>query len=340
MRFGPVPVEEAAGSILGHNVAGPDGRRWLRKGKALTERDARALAEMGRRFVYVAQPDPDDVDEDRAARRIAEAVAGPHLRLTGSATGRVNLLATSMGVLRVNVSHLARLNELAGITLATMSNNAMARAGQVVATVKILPYALAESVVARGEAIAAEVVPLLGLDPFRVRKVGLILSGSPSLRSKLFQEFSPLVERIEAAGARISEKIFVTLEDENGEDELARALVRHRDADVELILLAGETAIMDPRDITPRAVERAGGTIACVGAPVDPGNLLMLAYLGDVPIVGAPGCARSRKVNVIDWILPRLLAGDRLVRADIVEMGHGGLLEDVPERPLPRSHVG
>jgi molybdenum cofactor cytidylyltransferase len=104
-----------------------------------------------------------------------------------------------------------------------------------------------------------------------------------------------------------------------------------------MIVLAGETAIMDSHDIVPRAVVRAGGHIESVGAPVDPGNLLMLAYIDDVPIVGAPGCARSRKVNIVDWILPRLLAGDRLTRRDIVALGHGGLLQDVPERGMPRE---
>jgi molybdenum cofactor cytidylyltransferase len=106
---------------------------------------------------------------------------------------------------------------------------------------------------------------------------------------------------------------------------------------IRLILLAGETAIMDAHDIVPRAVERAGGQVESVGAPVDPGNLLMLAYLDDVPVIGAPGCARSKKINIVDWILPRLLAGDRLTRRDIVELGHGGLLQDVPERGMPRD---
>jgi molybdenum cofactor cytidylyltransferase len=109
------------------------------------------------------------------------------------------------------------------------------------------------------------------------------------------------------------------------------------DSGIQMIVLAGETAIMDAQDIVPRAVVRAGGHVESVGAPVDPGNLLMLAYINDVPIVGAPGCARSRKVNIVDWILPRLLAGDRLLRRDIVGLGHGGLLQDVPERGMPRE---
>jgi molybdenum cofactor cytidylyltransferase len=112
------------------------------------------------------------------------------------------------------------------------------------------------------------------------------------------------------------------------------------DTDVGLILLAGETAIVDRYDIAPRALETAGGEVVAFGAPVDPGNLLLLGYLGGVPVVGAPGCSRSPKPNVIDLVLPRLLAGDRLGRADLAGLGHGGLLEDVPERPMPRAEVG
>ncbi|NJN43685.1 MAG: hypothetical protein HC806_02410 [Anaerolineae bacterium] len=117
-------------------------------------------------------------------------------------------------------------------------------------------------------------------------------------------------------------------------------LCEHYHAGAKLILLAGETAIMDRQDIVPRALEKAGGTVEVVGVPVDPGNLLMLGYLHGIPVLGAPGCARSTKTNVIDWVLPRLLAGDRLVRSDFISLGHGGLLKDTRQRPMPRKKVG
>lgn len=131
----------------------------------------------------------------------------------------------------------------------------------------------------------------------------------------------------------------MSTQDESAEEALARAIRQQCDGGAELVLLAGETAVMDARDITPRAIERAGGRVECVGAPVGPGNLLVLAYRGEVPILAAPGCARSRKTNVIDWVLPRLLVGERLRRQDVVALGHGGLLEDVPERPMRREAV-
>jgi molybdenum cofactor cytidylyltransferase len=225
------------------------------------------------------------------------------------------------------------------VTIASLASDSVVRPGQTVATVKVIPYAVPEAEVARGESIAARGSPLFQVNALPRRRVGLVLSGSPSVREELTESFTPLVERVTALGSEVSERAYVTLEDERGEEALAEALRRQREQSVDLILLAGETAIMDRHDITPRAVERAGGRIVSVGAPVDPGNLLMLGYLGEVPVLGAPGCARSRKVNVVDWVLPRLLAGDRLSREDIVAFGAGGLLEDVPERPLPRSRI-
>ncbi len=339
MKFGPVPLDEAEGKILGHNVAGPDGKRLLRKGKPLDAKAVEALRGLGRRVVYVAELEPDDVEENEAARRVAQAAVGASVRLRGAATGRINVLAAALGVFRIDAKRLAELNRSEGITLASMEAHSVVRPGQVVATVKVIPYAIPSKSIAEVEAIGARPTPLLWVDALEPKQVGLVLSGSPSLEERLNESFSPLVERVEALGSTIASRHFVTLEDETGESALVKVLERLRAERSDLILLAGETAIMDRHDITPRAVERAGGTVVSVGAPVDPGNLLMLAYLEDIPILGAPGCARSRKTNVVDWVLPRLLAGDRLIRQDIVSLGSGGLLEDVPERPMPRSRI-
>ncbi len=338
MKFGPVPLDHAAGKILGHNIARPDGRRLLRKGKPLTREDVEALRAIGRASVYVAELGPDDVGEDAAARRVAEAVTGPGLRLSGSASGRANLLATTLGVLRVDVERLARINDCEGVTLATLATNSPVQPRQMAATVKVIPFAVPEAIVHAAEHIASG-VPLLRVDELASQRVALIFSGSPSIQDKLTADFKPLNERVEALGSRIISADYVPLEDESGEAALVEVLQRVDKAGARLIVLAGETATMDRHDIVPRAIERAGGEVEVLGAPVDPGNLLLLGYLGDVPVLGAPGCARSRKINVIDWVLPRLLAGDRLTRRDILALGHGGLLEDAPERPMPRGEL-
>lgn len=337
MKFEPVPLSEAKGKTLGHNIAGADGQRLLRKGKPLTDDDLEKLRMLGRSSVYVAQIEPEDVEENKAARRIAEAICGSGLRITGVASGRANLLANEMGILRIDVERLAQINECNGITLATLMTHTPVHPRQIVATVKIIPYAVPESTVSRVEAISSGSSSIAYVDALPSHSVGMILSGSTSIHEKLISDFAALRDRIEKLGSSVTRTDFVALDDESDEAALASMLKQQLASGIGVILLAGETAIMDEHDILPRAVERAGGYVESVGAPVDPGNLLMLAYIADVPIVGAPGCARSRKTNIVDWILPRLLVGDRLTRKDIIELGHGGLLQDVHERGLPRD---
>lgn len=351
MQFGPVPIEEAEGKILGHHIAGADGRRALRKGRPLTPADIAILQQLGRQVVYVAELELGDVDENTAALRVAQAVSGRGIRLSGPSTGRVNLMATELGMLRVDAARLMQLNACAGITLATLLTHTavgVSASGKtspltgrkMVGTVKILPFAVAETMVQAAEAIAADHGPLLWIDPLLKRDVAVILSGSPTAETRIHDGFiPPLRLRLEALDAEIGSVDFVSLEDDRGEGKLAATLLKRINGGVELVVLAGETAIMDRYDITPRAIERAGGEITCFGAPVDPGNLLLLAYLGRIPVLGAPGCVRSPKANIIDWVLPRLLVGDHLTHADIFALGHGGMLEDVEERPMPRARI-
>lgn len=339
MKFGPISLDCAEGKILGHNIAGPDGQRLLRKGKALTPADVAALRAMGHRSVYVAELEPGDIGEDDAAREVAALVMGEGLLTSFAGGGRMNLLAAQLGVVRVDVERLNCINEIEGLTIATVANHAAVAAKQMAATIKIIPFAVPASAIEAARRICeARSGAIIHVDALPSRRVVMILSGMPSVRERVVSDFEPAMRaRIEALGSQLAAVDYVPLESEDDEHNLAQALLRHAEAGAQLIVLAGETAIMDRRDIVPRAIEHANGEVTCVGAPVDPGNLLMVAYLGDLPILGAPGCARSRKVNVVDWVLPRLLAGDRLTRKDITTLGVGGLLEEISERPRPRA---
>jgi len=330
---------EAKGKILGHNVTGLNGRRAFRKGRTLTSEDVDLLRDLGKKAIYVAELDESDVDEDTSANRVAVAVAGYGLDFSGPSTGRVNLRAKSLGVFRVDQPRLNRLNGCEGITLATLPNHSTVRSNQIVATAKVIPFAVPGLAVEEAEGIASEGGPMIRVDLLEHRKVGLILTTSDATRERIETQFAPLRERIEALGSELARVDHVSQNEETAESELAKSIKAQASGGMDLIILAGETAIMDREDVAPRAIESAGGSLEVLGAPVDPGNLLMLSYIGELPILGAPGCARSRKVNVVDWVLPRLLVGERLTRADIASMGHGGLLDDLPERPMPRSSI-
>jgi molybdenum cofactor cytidylyltransferase len=338
MKFGPVPIESAEGQILGHNVAGSDGKRVLRKGRSLTLEDIQLLRGIGRQMVYVASLEEGDVEEDEAARRIVMAVAGAGIRLTAASAGRVNLLAEAPGVLRLDLTMLHQINSVEGVTLASRPANLPVSARQIAATLKVIPYGLPERVIQKIEELRQDNREAIWIDKLEPKRVGFIFSGSPEAQPRILNDFdAPLRERVEGLGSSVAVVQCIALEDERGEEALADLFASMARDQVDLIILAGETAIMDRHDIAPRAVERAGGRVECVGVPVDPGNLLMIAYQDRVPILGAPGCARSRKTNVIDWVLPRLLVGEILGKEDLIQMANGGLLEDTPLRPRPRS---
>lgn len=342
MRFGPVPLDQAEGKILAHNIAGDGGQRLLRKGRPLSSEEIQALRMLGHHSVYVAELEASDAGEDEAARELAALVIGHGLITSFAGGGRVNLLAARLGVARVDAARLNALNELDGITIATVAKHIPVPARQMVATIKIIPFAIPSTLLETARQICtAKEDRVIRLDALTPKRVALVLSGLPSVRERVVNDFAPAIgARIEALGSTLDAIDYVPLESDDSEQHLSQRLLTHTAAGVQLIVLAGETAIMDRYDIVPRAIERAGGTVTIFGAPVDPGNLLMVAYLGEVPILGAPGCARSRKVNVVDWVLPRLLAGDRLTRADINALGVGGLLEEINERPRPRAIKG
>jgi molybdenum cofactor cytidylyltransferase len=347
MKFGLVPLDEAEGKILAHHIAAPtqlqhgNRGRTLRKGKTLRAEDIAVLRDLGREMVFAAELEPGDVDEDTAASRVAQAVCGDHQNLSRPNVGRVNLQAQCRAILGVDAVRLAMLNGIEGITLATLLSQSVVHAGQTVATVKVIPFAVAEGSVRLAESIGSQNGPILRLQPLKRREVALILYGSPWARQRVLDAFEgSLRKRIEALDSHVNSVDYVPIEDdESGEQALMQALSQSRVAGVDLIVLAGESAIMDRQDMAPRAIERLGGQVASFGAPVDPGNLLMVAYLrpdgstrngngeGEIPVLGAPGCARNLKPNVIDWVLPRLLSGERLARADIAALGHGGLLQ-------------
>jgi molybdenum cofactor cytidylyltransferase len=337
MKFEPVSLDSAEGKILGHNIADANGHRLMRKGTSLTASDIKKLREIGRTSIYVADLEEGDIGEDKSARDVAAAVMGHGLHSAGAAGGRVNLLADALGVVRIDTPRLNCINEIEGITIATVVNHAAVERRQIAATIKIIPFAIPRASIELVKEICLSSPPL-SVTELPTRMVTLILSGSQSAKERIIKDFdTPIRERVTKLGSQLNAVDFVPLEDEAGEKALALRLEACARNNCGLVVLAGETAIMDRHDIAPRAIARAGGEVTCFGAPVDPGNLMMVGYIDGMPILGAPGCARSRKFNVVDWVMPRLLAGDRIERKDVVGLGVGGLLEEIAERPMPRG---
>ncbi|MCL4877521.1 MAG: molybdopterin-binding protein [Anaerolineae bacterium] len=334
MKFGAVSLDHAAGKILAHNHYDTDGKKLLGKGHVLTEADVGKLRHLKLEQVVVADLAPTDLDEDEAAQRVGLAIAGANVRVAAPGVGRANLMADAFGPLRINVPVLERLNNIhEGITIATLREHTLVRPGDLLTLVKIIPFGIPAARVVDVEAVAHEAGGVIGVRPLRPFSAALIISGPESTREKMLLSFEGAVRaRIEALGSTLDSVVYV----EHDAPAIANAISLAGQAGRQLILIASISAIIDQEDVVPSALKLAGGSMAHFGVPVDPGSLLMLGYLNEIPVIGAPGCIKSPKTNVIDWILPRLLAGERLTRADLVAMGHGGLLEDIRERPMPR----
>lgn len=337
MKFERRDLTEIEGAILAHNISDANGTRILRKGTRLSSGDIIALKELGRESVYIAELEPGDVGEADAARMSAELIRGDNIRLVGAVTGRTNLLAETMGMLQIDVDRLDRLNAVSGFTISTLHDRSVVPERQMVASIKIIPYGISsEEMQSIREITGSE--PVVSIRTLPSRRVHLMLLGGAPILDRLESDFrGPLGDRVSALGSNLIAIHRVATDGEDPVQEILHGLEALRVEPPDLLIMAGETAIMDPRDVIPTAVELAGGEVTVTGAPVDPGNLLMIAYLDNVPILGAPGCARSPQENVVDWILPRLLSGERLQHADITSMGHGGLLQEIKERPSPRS---
>jgi molybdenum cofactor cytidylyltransferase len=333
MKFGPMAPAEALGAVAVHSIR--KGELVLKKGTRIGEAEAAALRAAGIEEIVVARIEPGDVSEDEAAANIAAAVAGERVRVDPAFTGRANLFAEAAGVLRVDRAAIDRLNRVdPAITLATLAAFAPVVAGKMIATVKIIPFAVEAKSRDRAVEVAREAEPLVRVAPYRVKKIGVVSTLLPGLADKVVEKTLKILgDRIAPAGAAILAERRVLHESR----ALAQALDDVLRAGAELVIVFGASAIADRRDVIPAAVEAIGGTIGHFGMPVDPGNLLLIAQAQGRPVLGAPGCARSPKENGFDWVLMRLLAGLDVKGEDIAGMGVGGLLMEIVTRPQPRE---
>ncbi len=329
MKFGPVPVTESAGAILAHSVKVSDQK--LRKGLMLTAEHVSKLSGAGFDEVIVARLEPGDCHEDEAANMLARALvpdpSSANLRLTEAFTGRVNLLAEGPGVVVLDVAALEQFNRINPmITVATVPQHQQMSAGGMVATIKVISYAVPKADIERAAALAQASVRLV--KPV-YRSAGLIvtdIAGGPPNEKGI----TAMRGRVEALGMDLCDVQIVP----HKTDQLASAIDR-AEGDVLMILTASATS--DVNDVAPSAVRAAGGDVDRFGMPVDPGNLLFLGALNTRPVIGLPGCARSPALNGADWVLSRVACGVETTGADIAAMGVGGLLKEIPTRPQPRA---
>jgi molybdenum cofactor cytidylyltransferase len=333
MKFGPVAPEDALGATAVHSIR--QGDLVLKKGKLIGPPEVAALNAAGIKEIVVARLEPGDVSEDQAAADIAAAAAGPGLQSDYAFTGRCNLFAKTAGVLVVDEEAVNRLNRIdEAVTIATLSAFKPVVEGEMIATVKIIPFAVSGAARDKAVAEAKKAAPVIRVAPYTVRRIGIVSTMLPGLSPKVIEKTLKITAtRIEPAGATIVAERRVP----HDQAALARAIVEVLNEGAELVIVFGASAIADRRDVIPMAIEAVGGKIEHFGMPVDPGNLMLIGDVLGASIVGAPGCARSPKENGFDWVLMRMLAGLPVTRDDITGMGVGGLLMEIVTRPQPRT---
>ena len=333
MIFGEMPLEEAEGAILAHALSG-DGFAF-RKGRILERTDLAAIARSGRARVVAARLEADDVAEDAAAAAIARAIAGDNLLVSAAFTGRANLYATASGLVVYDPAALDAVNAVdEAITLALLPPHAPVTPRQMAATVKIIPFAVPRLALDAVLARVTSMSPFARVAPFRPLHAALVQTRLPGTKpGVLAKTVDATRARLAALGGSLDRDVIVA----HDMTAVADALTEAARAGSDLLLVLGASAVVDRRDIVPAAIEAAGGSVAHFGMPVDPGNLLLFGTLDGRPVIGLPGCARSPKLNGFDWVLQRVAAGLPIGRADIMRMGAGGLLSEIPSRPLPRQ---
>ncbi|MFH1982842.1 MAG: molybdopterin-binding protein [Pseudomonadota bacterium] len=319
-----VPVQNAVGMILSHDITrivpGECKGPAFRKGQVIQVGDIPRLLEIGKEHVFAYDLADGDVHEDDAAQRIARAAAGPGLTLTQPVEGKVNLVAAQTGLLKVRLETLHRLNAIEDVMFATLHNNRPVEPGTPVAGTRVIPLAVGEETVAMAEAVCGSDFPLIEVKPFVSSRVGIITTGSEVFHGRIQDRFGPVLHmKFAELGSQVMRQDFVS-------DDVAMTVgaIHSLLADgAEFIALTGGMSV-DPDDQTPASIRAAGGEVVTYGAPVLPGAMFMLAYIGDVPVVGLPGCVMYYRTSIFDLTVPRILAGERLTRQDIIAMGHGG----------------
>lgn len=335
-----IAVQQAVGRVLFHDITrivpGEFHGRAFKKGHIIAPDDVDQLLKLGKDNIYVLDLEEGFIHEDAAALRIAKAALGHGIQMMPPSEGKVRLMTMKPGLLKVNVAALDRINAIEEIVFATSHTNRRVSAGKLVGGTRIIPLYTEEEKIAEVENICRECAPVIEVVPFKKLKVGVVTTGNEVYHQRIEDKFGPvMMAKVRDLGSTVLRQILVP-------DSIPLTVQAIHDLLGEgagMIVVTGGMSV-DPDDRTPASIRAAGGQEVTYGSPTFPGSMFMLAYIGDIPVVGVPGCAMYNKATVFDLIVPRILAGERLSRADITGLGHGGLCLGCSECHFPNCGFG
>ena len=320
-----IDVTQAVGMTLCHDITKMvDGFKGpaFRRGHVIREEDIPALLDIGKRTVFVWEEHAGELHEDDCALRLAAMAPVTGAHYTPPSEGKVLLITETRGMFRVNTALLSRVNEIEDITITTLPDHYPVEAGARLASMRIVPLVTKERNIIEAERLCAG-ERLLDLRPYRERKAGVIITGSEVYTGRIQDRFEPVVRaKLAQYPAQIAG---VTVCDDDLE-MIVGAAKAHLEKGADFLIFTGGMSV-DPDDLTPTAIRRLGAQIISHGVPSQPGNMTLVAYLGDVPVLGVPGAAIHLPTTIFDVLLPQIFAGDKLTREDLIHLGDGGLCQ-------------
>ncbi|MBA3036248.1 MAG: molybdopterin-binding protein [Desulfobacterium sp.] len=319
-----VRVEDAVGMVLPHDmtriVPGKFKGVAFKKGHVVREEDIPELLKLGKQTIYVLNLSNTFIHEDDGALRIAASICGDGIRWTGPSEGKSGIICKADGLLKINTNGLLKINKLENIIVSTIKTNFPCKKDQVVGGTRIIPLIVSRTKIERVEAIARKYKPIISLLPYRKLKVGAVVTGSELYKGLIKDEFDKYVgSKVSDFGSKVVKKILVP----DDPKMIADAINELVDFGCELILTTGGLSV-DPDDVTKQGVKKAGGKIVVYGSPILPGAMFLHAVVRGIPILGLPACVYYNSTTIFDLVFPRALAGDKITKEGIAQMGHGG----------------
>lgn len=321
-----VPVSDAVGTVLSHDITeirpGEFKGRAFKKGHIVRAEDVEHLQRLGKENLYILEIKDDEMHENDAAYAMANALAGEGIALAGEANeGKINLTASRDGLLKINREALLQFNMLGEVACATVHNNTVVKKGQLVAGTRAVPLVVKKTIIEEAVHIAENAEHVLMVKETRKPKAGVVITGNEVYHGKIKDAFEPVIrKKIKSVGGEIVGVYFAPDDAQYIEDRIRELISGGAD----LIITTGGMSV-DPDDVTRFAIRNLGVEEMHYGSPVLPGSMFLAAYIKGIPILGIPACGMYASITVFDLILPRVLAGERIGRKEIAELGHGGL---------------
>jgi len=318
-------VEEAVGMELCHDITEMnDGFKGVafKRGHIIREEDIDHMLRIGKQHIFVWEENAGEIHEDDCARRMAAMAPVEGAHYTEPAEGKVLLFADVRGMFRVNTQLLKKIDSIGDITICTLPDHYPVEVGARLASMRIVPLVTKEEQIIEAEQLCAK-EPLLRLLPYQHKKIGVIITGSEVYHGRIKDKFEPVVRA--KMKQYPSEIVGITICDDDL-DMIVGAAKQHLENGADFLIFTGGMSV-DPDDLTPTAVRQLGADIITHGVPSQPGNMTLVAYLGEVPILGVPGAAIKLPTTIFDVLLPQVFAGEKITKEELINLADGGLCQ-------------